>query len=366
VYTTKQGVIADTIGTQADTEARPKFWLAHMQIGFGILLLETLVAMVYLVLTPAGPHRPMLWVTVAIWFVGAATGVCLAPVIARRSWRSTYSVTWTVASTYAVGLVAVLDGGMASPLLLLLFLPLVYGTLMSTPREATACGASALLSVVLVVVVDRHLVAMQGRTYVLSAALAGAATLSVAASIHWTHIEEHEQSLLAELAGLAGTDELTGCSVRRVLGQHMDQEIERALRTGRPLSLLMIDVDEFKTVNDEYGHVVGDRVLMSIGAILLANVRSFDVASRLGGDEFALLLPEIDTSGAVIVAERICRDLAGSGEVRVTLSIGVSGLNPSMPTAERLVAEADMALDQVKRAGRDAIAVRSPGPLLTW
>jgi len=105
---------------------------------------------------------------------------------------------------------------------------------------------------------------------------------------------------------------------------------------------------------------------MSIGAILLANVRSFDVASRLGGDEFALLLPEIDTSGAVVVAERICRDLAGSGEVRVTLSIGVSGLNPSMPTAERLVAEAGMALDQVKRAGRDAIAVRSPGPLLTW
>ena len=363
MYTTKQGVIADTIGTQADTEARPKFWLAHMRIGFGILLLETLVAMVYLVLTPAGPHRPLLWVMVAIWFVGAATGVCLAPVIARRSWRSTYSVTWTVASTYAVGLVAVLDGGLASPLLLLLFLPLVYGTLTLTPRAATACGASALLSVVLVVVVDRHLVAMQGRTYVLFAALAGAAALSIAASIHRTHIEEHEQSLLAELAG---TDELTGCSVRRVLGQHMDQEIERALRTGRPLSLLMVDVDEFKTVNDEYGHVVGDRVLVSIGAILLANVRSFDVASRLGGDEFALLLPEIDTSGAVTVAERICRDLAGSGEVRVTLSIGVSGLNPSMPTAERLVAEADMALDQVKRAGRDAIAVRSPGPLLTW
>jgi diguanylate cyclase (GGDEF)-like protein len=305
-------------------------------------------------------------VTVAIWFVGAAAGVCLAPVIARRSWGSTYSVTWTVASVYAVGLVAALDGGVTSPLLLLLFLPFACGTLMSTPRAAIACGVSALLSVVLVVVVDRHLVAMQGRTYVLFAALAGAAALSVAASIHRTHLEEHEQGLLAELAELVGTDDLTGCSVRRVLGEQMDREIERALRTGRPLSLLMIDVDEFKTVNDEYGHVVGDRVLMSIGAILLANVRAFDVASRLRGDEFALLLPEIDTAGAVVVAERICRDLAGSGEVRVTLSIGVSGLNPSMPTAERLVAEADMALDQVKRAGRDAIAVRSPGPLLTW
>ena len=366
VYSTKQGVVADTIGTPADTEARPKFWLAHMRIGFGIVLLETLVVMVYLVFTPAGPHRPLLWVTVAIWFVGAATGVCLAPVIARRSWRSVYTVTWTVASTYAVGLVAALDGGMTSPLLLLLFLPLVYGTLTLTPPAATACGASALLSVVLVAVVDRHLVAMQGRTYMLFAALVGAATLSVAASSHRTRIEEHERSLRAELAELAGTDELTGCSVRHVLGQHMDQEIERASRTGRPLSLLMIDVDEFRTVNDEYGHVVGDRVLVAIGAILLANVRSFDVASRLGGDEFALLLPEIDTSGAVIVAERICRDVAGSGEVPVTLSIGVSGLDRSMPTAEHLVDEADMALYQVKRAGRDAIAVRSPGPSLTW
>ena len=364
--TTTQGVIADTIGTQADAEARRKFWLAHMRIGFGIFLAETLVVMLYLVLTPSGPHRPLLWVTVAIWLVGAAAGVCLAPLIACRSWRSTYSVTWTVASTYAVGLVAVLDGGVASPLLLLLFLPLVYGTLMFTPRAATACGASALVSVALVAVVDQHLVALQGRTYMLFAALAGAATLSIAASFNRTHIEEHEQSLLAQLAELAGTDELTGCSVRRVLGQHMDQEIERALRTGRPLSLLMIDVDEFKAVNDEYGHVVGDRVLVSIGKILLANVRPFDVASRLGGDEFALLLPEVDTSGAMIVAERICRDLAGSEEVPVTLSIGVSCLDRSMPTAEHLVDEADMALYQVKRAGRDAIAVRSPGPSLTW
>jgi diguanylate cyclase (GGDEF)-like protein len=260
VYTTKQDVTADKIGTHADSEARPKFRTAHTWIGFGVLLLVSSAVMVYLVRAPAGPHRPLVWVMVAIWF-GAATGVC------------------------------------------------------------------------------------------------------VAASINRTRIEEHERGLRAELAGI---DELTGCSVRRVLGQHMDQEIERASRTGRPLSLVMIDVDEFKTVNDEYGHVVADRLLMSIGAILLANVRSFDVASRLGVDEFALLLPEIDTSGAVIVAERICRDLAGCGGVRVTLSIGVSGLNPSMPTAERLVAEAGMALDQVKRAGRDAIAVRSPGPLLTW
>ena len=128
------------------------------------------------------------------------------------------------------------------------------------------------------------------------------------------------------------------------------------------------DVDRFKEVNDNYGHVVGDRVLATIGGILLANVRTFDVASRLGGDEFALLLPETDASGAVVVAERIFRDLAGSGEVPVTLSIGVSSLDRSLPTVEHLFDEADMALYQVKRAGRDAISVRRPTTptTVTW
>jgi len=365
VDATAQGVLTDTIDTEADTDARRRFWLTHMRIGFGTFLLEAVVVMLYLYLTPHGPHRAALWVIVATWLVGAAVGLLFAPVIARRSWRSTYSVTWTILSTYAVGLVAVLDGGINSPLLLLLFLPLVYGTLMFSRRAATVCGVSVMVTVAAVAVLDKHLGAAQGRTYMLFGSLAGAAVLSVAAAFNRAEIEEHERHLLARLAELAGTDELTGCAVRRVLRQHMDEEIERALRTGSPLSLLMIDVDRFKSVNDEFGHVVGDRVLVSIGSILMANVRPFDVASRLGGDEFALLLPETDTKGAVLVAERICRDLAGSGHVTVTLSIGVSSLDRSMPTAERLVDEADMALYQVKRSGRDAISVRAPGSTLT-
>ena len=362
---TSQDVLADTIGTEADTDARRRFWLAHMRIGFGTFMLEAVVVMLYLSLTPHGPHRVTLWYIVATWMIGAVTGLVFAPIIARQSWRSTYSVTWTILSTYAVGLVAVLDGGISSPLLLLLFLPLVYGTLMFSRRAATACGASVMVTVAVVAVLDNHLAAAQGRTYMLFGSLAGAAVLSVAAAFNRTDIEEHERHLLAQLAELAGTDELTGCAVRRILRQRMEEEIERALRTGSALSLLMIDVDCFKSVNDEYGHVVGDRVLVSIGTILMANVRPFDVASRLGGDEFALLLPETDTKGAVLVAERICRDLAGSSGVTVTLSIGISSLDRSMPTAERLVDEADMALYQVKRSGRDAIAVRSPGTSLT-
>jgi len=358
--TTNHELLADTIGSDTDGDARRQFWLAHMLLGFGVFLMESLVVMLYLALTPNGPHRPLLWWIAASWLAFAIAGVAFAPFIASRPWRSTYSASWTVAATYAVGLVAILDNGVTSPILLLLFLPLIYGTLMFTPRAATVCGASAVASLSIVAAVDRGSAASVGPTFMLFAALAGAAVLSVTSAINRSRVERHETALLATLADLASTDELTGCTVRRVLRQRTQQEIERALRSGNGLSLLMIDVDQFKSVNDSYGHVVGDRVLATIGRILLANVRTFDVASRLGGDEFALLLPETDASGAVVVAERIFRDLAGASEVPVTLSIGVSSLDRSLPTVEHLFDEADLALYQVKRAGRDAVAVRQP------
>jgi len=353
-----QDALADTIGGQVEVDARRRFWLTHMRSGFTIFLLEALVVLCYLRLTPTGPHRSLLWAIVVTWAVCAAVGLALAPVVAARRWRTAYSVTWTVASTYAVGVVALLDTDINSPILLLLFLPIVYGALMFTPRAALVCGLSALVVITGVAAVDKHFTSSEGWALMLFGTVTGAAALSVLAAVNRERIERHEDRLLTQLAELAGTDELTGCVVRRVLRQRTEEEIERALRTSGPLSLLMIDVDRFKSINDNYGHVVGDRVLATIGAVLMDHVRPFDVASRLGGDEFAVLLPETDSPGAVQVAERIFRDLATVTEVPVTLSIGVSSLDGSMPTIERLFDEADMALYQVKRAGRDAIAVR--------
>ena len=358
---TKQDALTDTIGVEADVLARRRFWLAHMRIGFGIFLIETLVVMLYLDLTPAGPRRPLLWAIAAGWLAFASAGLLLAPRIASRPWRSTYSVTWTVASTYAVGLVAALDVGLASPILFLLFLPLIYGTLMFSPRAATVCGVSAILSLSMVRVLDQHGGVAEGRAFMLVAVLAGAAILSVAASVNRTHIEQHEQQLLAALAELAGTDELTGCAVRRILRQRTEEEIQRATRTQSPLSLLMIDVDRFKSVNDNYGHVVGDRVLANIGRILLQNVRAFDVASRLGGDEFALLFPETDERGAVMVAERIVRDLANNGEVPVTLSIGRVASIDRVPRWSISSTRPTWLSTRPNDRGRDAIAVRGVG-----
>jgi diguanylate cyclase (GGDEF)-like protein len=358
----KQNLLDGALGVGADQAARRTFWLTHIRIGFGIFLAETFVVACYLVLTPEGPHRSVLWAVVVFWLLLAAVGMALAPIVASKPWCATYSVTWTALSALGVAMVAILDSGMNSPLLILLFLPLIFGTLMFTRRTAGICGLAALASLALVALLDRDVASSPGRAFLLFAVLAGASALTVAAAINRTHMEQHEAHLQEALADMAAIDELTGCAVRRVLRQRMEEEIVRSVRSSNPLSLLMIDVDQFKSINDTFGHVVGDHVLASIGAVLRHSGRTFDVISRIGGDEFALLLPETDVPSAVKVAERIRRDLPGAVQVPVTLSIGVSGLDRSTPTAEQLLDDADFAVYQVKRAGRDAIAIHHPGP----
>ena len=357
----EENLLADALGVDAERVAWRSFWLTHIRIGFGIFSAETLVVVGYLALTPDGPHRSILWAVAALWFLAAIIGMALAPTVASKPWCATYSVTWTALSAFGVAGIAILDLGLKSPLLVLLFLPLIYGTLMFTPKAAGICGFSALAAVALVAVVDRRLASAPGGAFLLFAALAGASALTVAASINRMRIEQHGAQLQAALAGMASVDELTGCAVRRVLRRRLVEEIARSLRNQSPISILMIDVDQFKTVNDDYGHVVGDHVLTAVGDILRQNSRPFDLASRLGGDEFVLLLPDTDISGAVRVAERIRQQLPAVVEVPVTLSIGVAGLDRSNPTVEHLLDDADFALYQVKRGGRDAVAIRNPG-----
>ena len=358
----KEDLFDGALGAGAEQAAWRTFWLTHIRIGFGIFLVETLVVVCYLAITPEGPHRSILWVVAAFWLLLALVGMLLAPTVASKPWCATYSVAWTALSAFGVAAVAILDSGMSSPLLVLPFLPLIYGTLMFTPRATGICGLAALASLALVALTDRDVASSPGRAFLLLASLVGASALTVAVAINRTHIEQHKAQLQAALADMASVDELTGCAVRRVLRQRMEEEIARSVRNRSPLSLLMIDVDQFKSVNDTFGYVVGDHVLANIGSVLRHNGRAFDLVSRIGGDEFALLLPDTDVPSAVEVAERIRHDLPAAVEVSVTLSIGVGGLERSMPTAEHLVDDADFALYQVKRAGRDAIAIHHPGP----
>ena len=344
-----------------DPSIQTRFWTRHIRIGFSVLAGESLVVMVYLGMTPHGPHRPLLWgVTVGL-LVFSAVNLVLAPRLAALSWRGTFSATWTVVSIVMVAVVAMLDSGVDSPLLELLFLALAFAGLAYTPRVTALCGGTALAGTLLVVLTDATMQEERQTMFLLFGMLAGASVLAVAAAVNRSNRERRERVLTDQIAELASTDGLTGCAVHRVFYERLSLEIARSQRHGHPLSLILVDVDDFKGVNDSYGHLVGDHVLAGIGAVLRARVRSVDLVARLGGDEFGVLLPDTDRSAAAAFAERVRREACAGLEVPVTLSIGVSGFDGGAPTAEHIVDEADFALYQVKRAGRDGVAVRHEG-----
>jgi diguanylate cyclase (GGDEF)-like protein len=347
-------------GIDAKTDIQRDFWLRHMRIGFGIFLGETVFVLVYLALTPRGPHRMLLWIIALAWFGSGAANLLLTPRLSSWHRRAQFSASWSILAAFAVGLVAALDGGLDSPLILLLFLPAAFAALAFTPKVAGACGLATLVSALLVWVTDASLTISKEDALMLFAVLTGSLVLSVAASVNRVNREHHERLLMDKVAQLAMIDGLTGCAVHRVFHERFEQEIARSLRNGHPLSLMMIDVDSFKAVNDTYGHLVGDHVLAAIGASLRAQSRSFDLVGRLGGDEFAVLMPETEAGAATALAERIRLEAAAGLEVPVTLSIGVSGLDRAEPTVEHMLDDADFSLYQVKRGGRDGVAVRFP------
>lgn len=168
----------------------------------------------------------------------------------------------------------------------------------------------------------------------------------------------------AELQQLAIRDSLTQVFNRRYFMEQLQREAERFFRTGERLSLLMIDADEFKSVNDRYGHATGDRVLQVIARCCATSLRPYDVLARFGGEEFAVLLPATEISAAYEVAERIRASVADAridagdaGMIGVTVSIGVSSLSRADEGCRGLFDTADSALYDAKRGGRNRTVV---------
>ena len=160
----------------------------------------------------------------------------------------------------------------------------------------------------------------------------------------------------------AMTDELTGLVNRRRFLAALESEIGRARRLNRPVSVVLADLDDFKLINDRFGHHAGDEVLQAFADLIRAHGRDVDVAGRLGGEEFALLLPETDIDGAAAGAERLCRSLAklriwlGEGrEVSVTASFGVAELAEDQ-SWNGLLRAADLALYRAKEQGKNRVA----------
>jgi diguanylate cyclase (GGDEF)-like protein len=166
---------------------------------------------------------------------------------------------------------------------------------------------------------------------------------------------------------LAVVDPLTEVHNRRYFLLRLEDEFRRAQRYDNPLALVLVDLDQFRGINESFGHLVGDGVLRAVAQCLLAAVRETDTVARTGGDEFACILPQTHLAGALTVAERIRRDVAAlrtgpAADVLLTASIGV-GSHPAVQvqTAEELIGAADGCLARAKREGRNRVCLADPG-----
>jgi two-component system, cell cycle response regulator len=183
------------------------------------------------------------------------------------------------------------------------------------------------------------------------------------AAIRRAHALESTRADNRRLEELATTDALTRLINRRALLDRLSVEVDRARRFRSQLSLLMVDLDHFKAVNDEHGHLGGDDILRQVGTLLAGAVRTIDVVARYGGEEFVVILPETATEGAVVFAERLRNsvaeqefDLSGERKFHLTCSIGVATFpSPRVATTEDLFARADEALYRAKSSGRNQV-----------
>jgi len=182
------------------------------------------------------------------------------------------------------------------------------------------------------------------------------------------------QSMLKEardrLAEASNRDGLTGVYNRRYLEQALAKEFARVKRYEGTLSLIMLDIDHFKRVNDERGHLAGDEVIRRTAEVISGCIRESDTLGRYGGEEFAVLLPHTKLDGALVLAERLRKCVAaesvtiGNQIIPVTISVGVAELHPDTPNYEQLIQDADTALYKSKEGGRNRVtAFVSPDPV---
>jgi diguanylate cyclase (GGDEF)-like protein len=175
----------------------------------------------------------------------------------------------------------------------------------------------------------------------------------------------NQAHLFAQMQQQALTDSLTGCYNRRSFELQLERDLHLATRMRQPLSLIMLDLDNFKHINDQAGHEAGDVALCMLAENLRAELRAVDTAARFGGDEFVVILPQANTEGAVLVAERLrarVEQMEVPGFGKVTSSFGVATFPDHASSRDTLVVAADRALYDSKDAGRNRVSVTDASP----
>jgi two-component system cell cycle response regulator len=186
--------------------------------------------------------------------------------------------------------------------------------------------------------------------------------LTVTRALERRHLIRENERLFQEVQRLALTDQLTGLYNRHKLKESLESEVERARRYQRPLSLIMVDMDDLKVINDTYGHPAGDEVLRQVAEAIRNHTRRVDLAARIGGDEFLVLLPEASLDVATEVAKRVRREITSKPfeETIVSVSVGIGQWDEDFNTPQGFLHAVDQALYQAKRSGDKKIFACKP------
>jgi diguanylate cyclase (GGDEF)-like protein len=267
-----------------------------------------------------------------------------------------FVVEGSVAITFAT-LLVLLTGGDQSPFFFTF--PLIVGgaALVVSPRVTFGLAAVASLGYLLAVAVPGSRPITSSTIAIVGINLTALVLLAYVAMV----IAREQRAARDAAIRLSTVDSLTGLFNRSYFFAAIDREIARSARSNRGFCLLMMDLDELKSINDKYGHYFGDRVLRGVGDVVRNGVRKIDTASRYGGDEFVALLPETDPTGAYVLAEKVRigvteLDIAVAGvRIHASMSVGVVSFPEDGRTSDELMISADQAMYASKRSGKNRV-----------
>jgi diguanylate cyclase (GGDEF)-like protein len=280
----------------------------------------------------------------------AQTAVAVGYVVCALGLSVSRSRLWPVQATLATSIVLLSVGTATSrpiglgPLFYLW--PLVYAAYFFTPRQVVLSFLLMVSSLAMALILNASATARSDTLIRTSISVGGIAALIL-------FMRLREGRLRDELALLAETDPLTGLLNRRALDPRLRRLTDEAVRDGAPLSIAVIDVDHFKTINDDHGHIAGDEALKRITNVLLALASQGDPVARLGGDEFVVALPGRDLREARAWANQIVGDLRGEASaagIAITVSVGLAGLDDHAQTPDAMLRRADAAVYAAKAA----------------